>query len=83
MIQNVLARTDQFLRAGQLEGALTMFSNLGDVTTGDFQEWLSLAQSSAMAHRVVKHLSIVSRSRLKERARNSTTLDTAAATASN
>jgi len=83
VIQNVLARTDQFLRAGQLEGALTMFSNLGDVTTGDFQEWLSLAQSSAMARRVVKQLSIVSRSRLRERARNSTTLDTAAATASN
>ena len=83
VVQNVLARTDKFLRAGQLEAALTMFSNLGDATTGDFQEWLALAQSSAMARRVVDRLSVVSRSRLRERARNPTTPDTAASTVYN
>ena len=83
VVHNVLARTDQYLQAGQLDDAITMFSNLGDATTGDFEEWHALAQSSAMARRVVDELGAVSRSRLRDRARNSTPLNTAAATESN
>jgi hypothetical protein len=83
VVQSVLARTDRFLQAGKLDDALAMFSNLGDATTGDFEEWLALAQTSAMARRVVDQLSVVSRSRLRDRARNSTTLNTADATESN
>jgi hypothetical protein len=83
VVQNVLARTDQFLRAGQLDDALIMFSNLGDGPTGDFAEWLARAQSSAMALGIVERLSVVSRSSLRERARNATPSNTAATTASN
>ena len=83
VVRTVLARTDELLRVGQLDGALATFSNLGEASTGDYKEWLAKAQSSVTARRIVDRLSVVSRSRLKERARNSATANTAATAVSN
>jgi hypothetical protein len=83
VVRAVLARTDELLRIGQLDDALATFSNLGDATTGDFEEWFASAQSSVTARRIVDRLSVVSRARLRDRARNSATANTAAAAASN
>jgi hypothetical protein len=83
VVRNVLTRTDHSLRIGQLDDALATFSNLGDAALGDFAEWHGKAQSSVMARRIVDRLSVVSRSRLRDRARISATSGSLATTASN
>jgi hypothetical protein len=83
VIRDVLARVDQLLRVGQLDDALATFSNLGDAPTRDFEGWLHEAELSVMARRIVDRLSAVSRSTLRDRARNSAATGSAATTASN